>query len=153
MVVSKKSKSIKQIKALEFFKPDKSKTLLLKLFTNTISAGFPSPADDFIDKKLDLNEYLIKNSSATFLVKVNGNSMINAGINNGDILIVDRSLEPTNGKVVIGVINGEFTVKRILKKGKKIFLSPENEKFKPIEINEDMDFKIWGVVVYTIHKL
>ncbi len=137
---------------LEFFKPDKSKTLLLKLFTNTISAGFPSPAEDFLDKKLDLNEYLIKNPSATFLVRVNGNSMIDAGIFNGDILIVDRSVEATNGRIVIGVINGEFTVKRIIKSGKKVFLKPENEKFKPIELTEDMDFKIWGVVIYTIHK-
>ena len=149
----KKQLSEKQKPALEFFKPDKSKTLLLKLFNNTISAGFPSPADDFIDKKLDLNEYLIKNPSATFLVRVNGNSMINAGISNGDILIVDRSLEPNDGKVVIGVINSEFTVKRISKKGKRLFLNPENENFKPIEINEDMDFKIWGVVTYTIHKI
>jgi DNA polymerase V len=149
----KKQSSIKQKPGLEFYKPDKSKSLLLKLFTNTISAGFPSPAEDFIERKLDLNEYLIKNPSATFLVKVNGNSMINAGIYNGDILIVDRSLEPSDGKVVIGVINGEFTVKRISKKGKKFFLNPENDKFKAIEINEDMDFKIWGVVVYTIHKI
>ena len=149
----KKTKSIKQKPAFEFFKPDKSKSLLLKLFTNTISAGFPSPAEDFLDKKLDLNDYLIKNPSASFFVKVNGNSMINAGISNGDILIIDRSLEPSDGKVVIGIINGEFTVKRILKKGKKIFLKPENENFKPIEITEDMDFKIWGIVTYTIHKI
>jgi DNA polymerase V len=149
----KKQYPIKQKPVLEFFVPDKSTPFLLKLFTNTISAGFPSPAEDFIDRKLDLNEYLIKNPSATFLVKVNGNSMINAGINDGDILIVDRSLEPKDGKIVIGIINGEFTVKRIFKKGKKFFLQPENEKFKAIEINEDMDFKIWGVVAYTIHKL
>jgi DNA polymerase V len=149
----KKQSPIKQKPSLEFFRPDKGRSLKLEFFTNTISAGFPSPAEDFIDRKLDLNEYLIKNPSATFLVKVNGNSMINAGINNGDILIVDRSLEPTDGKIVIGVINGEFTVKRIFKKGKKFFLQPENEKFKAIEIHEDMDFKIWGVVAYTIHKL
>ncbi|HNW99721.1 MAG TPA: translesion error-prone DNA polymerase V autoproteolytic subunit [Bacteroidales bacterium] len=148
----KKQSTIKPTPMLEFFKPDKSKTLLLKLFTNTISAGFPSPAEDFLDKKLDLNEYLIKNPSATFLVRVNGNSMIDAGIFNGDILIVDRSVEATNGRIVIGVINGEFTVKRIIKSGKKVFLKPENEKFKPIELTEDMDFKIWGVVIYTIHK-
>ena len=138
---------------LEFFRPEKVKHIELDLYTNTISAGFPSPAEDFLDKKLDLNDYLIKNPSATFFVKVNGNSMINAGISDGDILIVDRSLEPSDGKVVIGIINGEFTVKRIVKKGKKIFLKPENENFKPIEIIEDMDFKIWGVVAYTIHKI
>jgi len=133
--------------------PETGRTLKLDLYSNTISAGFPSPAEDYLDKKLDLNEYLIRNPSATFLVKVNGNSMINAGINNGDILIVDRSQEPADGKVVIGVINGEFTVKRIHKKGKRLFLAPENDSFQPIEITEDTDFKIWGVVVYTIHKL
>jgi DNA polymerase V len=142
-----------QKSVFEIFSPVHVKTLALDLYTSKISAGFPSPAEDFLDRKLDLNEYLIRNPSATFLVRVNGNSMVNAGIFDGDILIVDRSLEASDGKVVIGVINGEFTVKRILKKGKRLFLLPENEKFKPIEITEDMDFKTWGVVVYTIHKI
>jgi DNA polymerase V len=149
----KKSTAIEREPVFEFFLPEKGKALKLDLYSNTISAGFPSPAEDYLDKKLDLNEYLIRNPSATFLVKVNGNSMINAGINDGDILIVDRSLEPADGKVVIGVINGEFTVKRIRKRGKRLFLEPENESFKSIEITEDTDFKTWGVVVYAIHKL
>jgi len=149
----KKKNNFKNTPVLEFFYPEKGNTIELNLYTNSISAGFPSPAEDFLDKKLDLNDYLIKNPSATFFVKVNGNSMINAGISNGDILIVDRSLEPSDGKVVIGIINGEFTVKRIIKKGKKIFLKPENENFNPIEITEDMNFKIWGIVSYTIHKI
>jgi DNA polymerase V len=146
----KNSKS--QIK-LEFFIPEKGKFTELPLYTNSVSAGFPSPADDFIDKKLDLNEYLIKNPLSTFFVKVSGNSMVNAGINDGDILIVDKSITPANNQVVIGIINGEFTVKRVSKKGNKIFLLPENENYIPIEITEQMDFKIWGVVVYSIHKL
>jgi len=140
-------------KVFEIFKPDKSTIKELPLFSDLISAGFPSPAEDYIDKKLDLNEYLIKNRPATFLVKVNGNSMINSGIYDGDILVVDRSAEPANNKIVIGVIDGEFTVKRIIKKAKKFFLQPENENFKPIEITEDMDFKIWGIVTFAIHKL
>jgi DNA polymerase V len=148
-----KKKVVAQKPVFEFFRLGKGKTLELDLYTTKISAGFPSPADDFLDRKLDLNEYLIRNPSATFLLRVNGNSMVNAGISDGDILIVDRSVEAADGKVVIGIINGEFTVKRILKKGKKLFLKPENEKFNPIEITEDMDFKIWGVVVYTIHKI
>lgn len=139
--------------AFEIFSPSQGRALELALYTTKISAGFPSPAEDFLDRKLDLNEYLIRNPSATFLVRVNGISMVNAGIFDGDILIVDRSLEATDGKVVIGVINGEFTVKRIMKKGKKLYLLPENEKYNPIEITEDMDFKTWGVVVYTIHKI
>ncbi len=139
-------------KVFEIFKPDKSAIKELPLYSDLISAGFPSPAEDYIDKKLDLNEYLIKNRPATFLVKVNGNSMINSGIYDGDILVVDRSAEPANNKIVIGVIDGEFTVKRIIKKAKKLFLQPENENFKPIEITEDMDFKIWGIVTFAIHK-
>jgi DNA polymerase V len=139
--------------ALEFFVPETSKAMKLDLYINTISAGFPSPAEDFLDKKLDLNVTLIRNPSTTFYVRVNGNSMINAGINNGDILIVDRSIEPTEGMVVVAVINNEFFVKRIKRKGKRIFLLPENENFQSLELTEEMDFQIWGVVTYTIHKL
>lgn len=139
--------------ALEIFTPDTSTKIELPLFNTSVSAGFPSPADDFIDKKLDLNEHLIKNPAATFFLKVNGSSMENAGIFDGDILIVDRSLEPTEGKVVIGVVDGEFTVKRIVKKGKKVYLQPENENYKPIELTNDMDVKIWGIVTFAIHKL
>ncbi len=148
-----KKKSPVQKPVIEIFRPGQGKALELDLYTTKISAGFPSPAEDFLDRKLDLNEYLIRNPSATFLVRVNGNSMVNAGISDGDILIVDRSVEATDGKVVIGIINGEFIVKRILKKRKKLYLNPENEKFTTIEITEDMDFKTWGVVVYTIHKI
>ncbi len=143
---------MKKNKVFEIFKPNKSAIKELPLYSDLISAGFPSPAEDYLDKKLDLNEYLIKNRPATFLVKVNGNSMINSGIYDGDILVVDRSVEPANKKIVIGVIDGEFTVKRIIKKTKKLFLQPENENFKPIEITEDMDFKIWGIVTFAIHK-
>jgi len=138
---------------LEFFLPEKADEMALPLYASRISAGFPSPAEDFIEQKLDLNRYLIKNPTATFLVKVNGDSMTNAGILDGDILVVDRSINPVDGMVVIGVVNGEFTVKRIKKQGKKLFLHPENEKFKPVEITESMDFQIWGVVTYAIHKI
>lgn len=138
---------------LEFYLPYTGKSVELPLFTAGVSAGFPSPADDFIERKLDLNEYLIKNHTATFFVKVNGNSMINAGIMDGDILIVDRSIEAGNNKIVIGIINGEFTVKRISRKNNRLYLMPENPDYKPVEINETTDFKIWGVVTYAIHKL
>jgi len=146
-------KKIKESKNFEIYNPETGSNIKLPLYTDEISAGFPSPADDHLDRKLDLNEYLIKNKSATFLIKVNGNSMIDAGIYDGDILVVDRSLEPSKGKIIIGVINGEFTVKRIMKKGKKIFLKAENKNFKSIEITEDMDFKLWGIVSFSIHKL
>ncbi len=136
----------------EIIQPEVKSRKALNLYTSHIPAGFPSPAEDFMEQRLDLNDYLIHNQVATFLVRVRGNSMVNAGISDGDILIIDRSVEATDGKIVLGVLNGEFTVKRINKRGKKLFLNPENEDFKPIEITEEMDFQIWGVVTFSIHK-
>ena len=118
-----------------------------------VAAGFPSPAEDYIEGKLDLNRHLIKHPAATFFVRVSGDSMIDAGIHPGDILIVDRSLEPADKKVVIAVIDGELTVKRIRIKKGRIYLMPENEKYKPIEIEKEMNFDIWGVVTNVIHPL
>ena len=124
----------------------------LPLYLAKISAGFPSPGEDYIDKKLDLNEYIVKHPAATFFVRVEGDSMVNAGIHDGDLLIVDRSLEPAHGKIVIAAINGEMTVKRIQKQKEKLYLIPENDDFKPLEITEDSGFQVWGVVTYVIHK-
>lgn len=151
--MSDKGKWGKLSEKFEVFIPGTSTRLELPLFNTSISAGFPSPADDFIDKKLDLNEYLIRNKPATFLLKVSGNSMVNAGIYDGDILVVDRSMDPADGRIVIGIIDGEFTVKRIIKKGGTFYLHAENDDFKPIEITEEMDFKIWGIVTFAIHKV
>ncbi|MBU3948160.1 MAG: translesion error-prone DNA polymerase V autoproteolytic subunit [Proteobacteria bacterium] len=123
------------------------------LFMVPVTAGFPSPADDYIEGKLDLNKYLIKHPAATFFVKVAGDSMIDAGIHPGDILIVDRAIEPADKKVVIAVIEGELTVKRIRMIKGKIYLMPENENYKPIEIEKEMKFDIWGVVTNVIHPL
>jgi DNA polymerase V len=125
----------------------------LKLYSSRIQAGFPSPADDFLEKELDLNELLVRNPASTFLVRVRGESMKNAGIFDGDVIVVDRTVEPENGKVILGVLNGEFTVKRIAKKLDRLYLLPENPTFDPIEINESMDFHVWGVVTYCLHKL
>ena len=125
----------------------------LPLFLSKVRAGFPSPADDYLDKKLDLNEFLVKHPAATFLVKVKGDSMIKAGIASGDILVVDRSLEPKDKKIVVAVVNGEFTVKRVSKKRDKLFLVSENEAYAPIEIKEGTDFEIWGVVLHVIHSV
>jgi len=137
----------------ELYKAEEGTDKSIPLYSNKISAGFPSPAEDYIENRLDLNEYLIKNPSSTFFAKVQGDSMVKVGINDGDILIVDRSLEPVTGKIIIGVLNGEFTVKRIIKKGKQFFLQPENDNFKPIEITNNPDFSIWGIVTHSIHKL
>ncbi len=127
--------------------------LSLPLYATSVSAGFPSPADDFVDTKLDLNKYLVKHPAATFFVRVSGNSMIKAGIFTEDILIVDRSLDPQNGSIVIAVLNGELTVKRLKIDNKRIFLIPENSSYKAIEVTEDVDFRIWGVVTSVIHKI
>lgn len=122
------------------------------LFLTSVKAGFPSPADDYIEKKLDLNDFLIKNPPATFFVKVEGDSMKGAQISAGDILVVDRSIEPTDKKIVIAALMGEFTVKRIRIINKEIFLEAENPRYPSIKINENMDFEIFGVVTYVIHK-
>jgi len=124
----------------------------LNLFLNPVTAGFPSPASDYIDKSIDLNEILIKNKPATFLVRALGDSMINAGIFPEDILIIDKSISPSHKNIVIAILNGEFTVKRLIKEKNKIILRPENNKYKDFEIKEEDDFKIWGVVTFVIHN-
>lgn len=126
-------------------------TLRLPLYTG-ITAGFPSPADDYIELTLDLNEYLIDKPHSTFCVRVRGNSMEEANIRKNDILIVDRSKAATSGRIVVAVLNGEFTVKRLLINDKGTFLLPEHPAYDPIRVAEDAEFQIWGVVTYTIHK-
>ena len=125
----------------------------LPLFLANVPAGFPSPADDYIDRKLDLNEYLVKHPSATFFVRVEGESMINAGIHCGDVLIVDRALQATDKKIVIANVNGELTVKHIRKIKNKLFLAAENPDFEPIEVKGGEQFEVWGVVTYVLHQL
>jgi DNA polymerase V len=122
-------------------------------FATGVSAGFPSPADDFMEKQLDLNDHLIHNKQATFYVRVAGDSMINAGISEGDLLIVDKSLTAKNNSIVIAIVNSEFTVKRlkILKDGSKL-LVPENTKYKPIEFADGEEVSIWGVVTSVIRS-
>lgn len=125
----------------------------LNLFMIPVSAGFPSPAEDYIEEKLDLNQYLIHHPAATFFVRASGDSMIGAGIHSGDLLIVDRAVEAVNGSVVIAVVNGELTVKRLSIDGKRLLLLAENECYHPLEINEYADFQLWGVVTNVIHPL
>ncbi len=125
----------------------------IPFFEIPISAGFPTPVESETSLSLDLNDLLIKHPAATFFLRVSGSSMINAGIHDNDILVVDRSLEPKSGKIVIAVVNGELTVKRLVINGRTIQLMPENPKFNPIEITEETDLRIWGVVVHVIHSL
>jgi len=119
----------------------------------SVAAGFPSPAEDFVENALDLNEYLIKHPASTFFIRVRGESMKEAGILSGDILIVDRSISAVSGSIVVAVVDGEFTVKRLKKEKNQIILFPENSDYEPIYIRDGQDFAIWGVVVYAIHKV
>jgi DNA polymerase V len=133
--------------------PDRSTKWARPLFLASVSAGLPSPAEDYIEGRLDLNRHLIKHPAATFFVRVAGDSMIGSGIHPGDILVVDRALEPQDSNVVIAVVDGELTVKRISQRGGKLFLLPDNQAYKPLEILEEMEFEVWGVVTSVIHNL
>ncbi len=123
----------------------------IPIFTSRVQAGFPSPADDYLEDKLDLNKYLIQHKDATFFVRAQGDSMLGAGIHSGDILVVDKSLKATSGKIVIAVVDGDFTVKKLHKYGGKITLKAENDAFDDIKIGGDTELIIWGVVTSVIH--
>ncbi|MGA7936555.1 MAG: translesion error-prone DNA polymerase V autoproteolytic subunit [Kovacikia sp.] len=135
------------------FRPDLSSEYWLPLFSNAASCGFPSPADSHVEETLNLNDLLIKRPAATFFVRVSGDSMLLAGIHSGDLLVVDRSLEATDGRVVVAVINGELFVKRLRIKQGKTLLMADNPDYAPIEITEAMTLHIWGVVTNVIHSL
>lgn len=130
----------------------KSSVYKLPVFASKVQAGFPSPADDYIERYLDLNTEYIKNPSSTFLVIATGQSMIDAGIFDGDVLLVDKSLTPVDGSIVIAALNGELTVKRLSKQKGLVQLKPANPHFKPIDITEELDMVIWGVVTLVLHR-
>ncbi|KGO79457.1 peptidase S24 [Flavobacterium cauense R2A-7] len=134
----------------DFYTPDFSTELELPYVDVGISAGFPSPADDFIELTIDLNRELIKHKDSTFFAKVKGNSMKNAGIFDGDLLIIDKSLAPQDGKIAICQIDGDFTVKRIKKENDVVWLIAENEDYKPIKVTEENELMIWGIVIHSI---
>ena len=138
---------------ITFFQADVSSELELPYVVNGISAGFPSPADDFLDINIDLNKHLIKNPSTTFYGRVKGDSIKDAGIHDGDLLIIDKSLEPTNNKIAVCFIDGEFTVKRIRIEKNCVWLIAENQNYKPIQVTKDNDFIIWGIVTNVIKRL
>lgn len=138
-------------KNLVFFSVSNSSKTEIPLAESSISAGFPSPAEDFIDKSIDLNKIFIKNKDATFYARVKGDSMIDAGLNDGDLIIIDKSIDPQNNKIAVCFIDGEFTVKRIKIEKDCIWLVAANEKYKPIKVTKDNEFLIWGIVT-TILK-
>ena len=135
------------------YKPDRSTKRRQPLFMATVPAGFPSPAADYEEGKLDLNRHLIRNPAATFFVRVTGDSMLKAGIHSGDLLVVDRSIEPRDKNVVIAVVNGELTVKRIRIRKNRLTLEAENDAYENQEINDQIEFEVWGVVTNVIHEL
>ena len=118
-----------------------------------ISCGFPSPAEDYRESELDINELVIAHPDATFYVRVSGDSMEGAGIFEGDVLVVDRALGARNNTIIVALVNGEFTVKRLTMSGDTIFLMPENPRYEPLPITEEMEFRVWGIATYVIHRL
>ena len=138
---------------LTFLKPKKGKFIGQWLVEQGISAGFPSPADDFKEVRISLDKELVKNQDSTFYARVSGNSMENAGLSDGDLIIIDRALDPVKNKIAVCFLDGEFTVKRIIKRGHKLYLKPENKDYNEIEIKDDNQLIIWGLVTYVIKKL
>ena len=144
-------KLIKSTQQIDFYTPDIDSELSLP-FAEGIKAGFPSPAQDYIEISFDLNKELVKNPSSTFYGRVRGNSMVDAGINDGDILVIDKSISPADGKKAVCYIDGEFTIKTLSVTKNGIFLLPANPEFKPIKVTDENDFIVWGIVTFVIHR-
>ena len=145
------SKKAQPPKTLAIFPVERTSTTLNE-FIGDVKAGFPSPAGDFMNESIDLNKYVSTHPAATYYARANGISM-EGDFNDGDLLVIDRSLDFTEGKIVVCFIDGEFTVKRIKKDAEGVWLMPTNERYKPILVNEENDLRIWGVVTYVIKKV
>ncbi|WP_127844769.1 LexA family protein [Psychroflexus aestuariivivens] len=143
----------KNSQCLKIYHADFSSDLELPVVSQGISAGFPSPAEDFLELRMDLNREFIKHPNATFYAYVSGDSMIGAGLDSGDLLIIDKSIEIKNNRIAVCFIDGEFTIKRIKVEGNSLWLFPANKKYSPIQITEDNEFVIWGVVTTVIKNL
>ncbi len=129
-----------------------TKKFRIPLLNDSVSAGFPSPADDYTEENIDLNEHLISNPFSTFFLRVKGDSMINAGIKDKDLIIVDKSLIAKPGNIVIAMIDGEFTIKRLSIKNDELYLKAENHNYPDFRFKNHIDVQIWGVVIYSIHS-
>lgn len=146
-------KKIHDTKNITFYIPETSEKIERPIVNEDIAAGFPSPAEDFIEVRISLDKELIQNENATFYARVRGNSMIDANIEDGDLLVIDRSIEARNGKIAVCMIDGEFTIKRLKVEKEHVFLMPENKDFKPIKVTEENEFIVWGIVTYVIKKV
>ncbi|WP_317044693.1 LexA family protein [Flavobacterium cyanobacteriorum] len=139
--------------ALSFYTPAPGRGITAPFITALVPAGFASPAQDFMECRISLDETLCRNSETTFFIRVSGNSMVNAGIDDGDILVVDRSLEPADGKIAICLIDGDFTVKRLKTETGCVYLMPENPDYPALKVTEYNQFSVWGIVTYLIKKV
>ena len=140
-------------KSIEILKPDSVESLNIKLSDTPVNAGFPSPAENHMENTMDLNRALVKNPSSTFYARVKGESMINDGVDDGDLLVIDRSVEPYENCLAVCFLDGEFTLKKVRLDGDDLLLVPAIEKFKPIRVKKDNDFYVWGVVRYLIKRV
>lgn len=138
---------------ITFFLPDTKRGLELPFISAGIKAGFPSPAADFDETRVSIDQIVVKHKEATFYAKASGNSMIGAGIDDGDILVIDRSLEARDGKIAVCFVDGEFTVKRIKVEQDCVYLVPENPKFEPIKVTEENELIVWGIVTHVVKSL
>ena len=138
---------------LVFFKPNDQRYKDMPLAHTGVSAGFPSPADDFKELRISIDQEVVKNEEATFYARVDGQSMQGAGLDDGDLLVIDRSKEPEDNAIAVCFIDGEFTVKRLKVEAECIYLMPENPNYKPIRVTEDNQLIIWGVVTYVVKKV
>ncbi|MFI3247836.1 MAG: translesion error-prone DNA polymerase V autoproteolytic subunit [Rikenellaceae bacterium] len=138
---------------LNIYSPELESGRELPMAESTVAAGFPSPADDFMGLKLDLNRELVKNPASTFYARVSGVSMVDEGIDDGDLLVIDKSVEPTDGALAVCFIDGEFTLKRFADKGDYGLLMPANPNYEPIRVSAENEFMVWGVVRYLIKKM
>ena len=140
-------------KTLVFFKPNEDNIKDIPLAHTGVSAGFPSPASDFEESRISLEKVVVKNKEATFYAKVSGESMKDAGLDDGDILVIDRSEELKNNKIAVCYLNGDFTVKRVKIEKDHVYLIPENKNYDPIKVTEENEFIVWGVVTYVVKKV
>ncbi|MGB0255343.1 MAG: LexA family protein [Flavobacteriaceae bacterium] len=141
---------MKSTTTLHFYSPDTSNKADVWLAEEGISAGFPSPADDFKEVRISLDKAVVKNEAATFYARVAGQSMVGAGLDDGDLLVIDRSLEPTDGKIAVCFVDGEFTVKRLKVDKDCVWLMPENAQYKPLQVTEENELIIWGIVTHVL---
>ena len=144
---------MKKATPLHFYSPDNKNKTDVWLASEGISAGFPSPADDFKEVRISLDKTVVKNEAATFYARVAGQSMEGAGLDDGDLLVIDRSLEPEDNKIAVCFVNGEFTVKRLKVAEDGIWLLPENKNYRPIQINNESELIVWGIVTHVLKKV